>query len=110
MSNSKNQSLHFCGCCKKELPLDQFYFLASKQRLDNYCIECRKDITRNHLHNRKLREGEKENETAPTRCDLTKVEDPEVRHTLIMQALGVIARMAEAKKKKYWEEEDRKFS
>lgn len=41
-----NQSLHICGCCKRELPHEAFYTNKRTGTLDNYCKECRKANTR----------------------------------------------------------------
>ena len=32
----------FCGCCRKELPLEAFYIEKNTQRPDRYCKECRR--------------------------------------------------------------------
>ena len=31
-----------CSCCKRELPLDAFYFNKQQQCPDRYCKACRK--------------------------------------------------------------------
>ena len=42
METLMNQSLHICGCCKRELPQEAFYMNQRTRTTDNYCKECRK--------------------------------------------------------------------
>ena len=89
-----NQSLHICGCCKRELPHEAFYTNKRTGTLDNYCKECRKANTRKR---RDLR-----------RC-ITEVKDPALRMLLILHARQVVAESISRKQEKeklntLWEE------
>ena len=40
-----------CSCCKRELPLDAFYFNKQQQCPDRYCKACRKTRSQESYRN-----------------------------------------------------------
>lgn len=75
---------HYCGCCRRELSLDSFYFNSQKQCFDHYCKDCRKMSSQKH------RESKQRKRTVNGKKNylvITQVEDPEERMKLIMHAL-----------------------
>lgn len=106
MSTLMNQSLHICGCCKRELPREAFYTNKHTHVPDNYCKECRKANACKHRkrNKRALLENKK-----PSRQIITEVEDPELRMLLIRHALKVVAdsirrKQEKEKQRALWEE------
>ena len=88
-----NQSLHICGCCKRELPHEAFYTNKRTGTLDNYCKECRKANTRKPV-------------SYPV---ITEVKAPALRMLLILHARQVVAESISRKQEKeklntLWEE------
>ena len=46
MNNLENATAHYCGQCKRKLPLVAFYFNKRRQCFDRYCKDCRKERSR----------------------------------------------------------------
>ena len=79
-----NQSLHICGCCKRELPHEAFYTNKRTGTLDNYCKPVSYPV-------------------------ITEVKDPALRMLLILHARQVVAESISRKQEKeklntLWEE------
>lgn len=98
---------HYCGHCKRKLPLDAFYFIKRNQRFDHYCKECRKASSRKHYNTAEQAEDITVDRDYPV---ITRTEDPEKRLELILHAWQVVVASAARKWKKRWEEEDKEES
>ena len=101
-----NQSLHICGCCKRELPHEAFYTNKRTGTLDNYCKECRKANTRKRRDLRRCTSFENKPVSYPV---ITEVKDPALRMLLILHARQVVAESISGKQEKeklntLWEE------
>ena len=101
-----NQSLHICGCCKRELPHEAFYTNKRTGTLDNYCKECRKANTRKRRDWRRWTSFENKPVSYPV---ITEVKDPALRMLLILHARQVVAESISRKQEKeklntLWEE------
>lgn len=101
-----NQSLHICGCCKRELPHEAFYTNKRTGTLDNYCKECRKANTRKRRDLRRSTSFENKPVSYPV---ITEVKDPALRMLLILHARQVVAESISRKQEKeklntLWEE------
>ena len=101
-----NQSLHICGCCKRELPHEAFYTNKRTGTLDNYCSECRKASTRRRSVSRRCTSFEHKPVSYPV---ITEVKDPALRMLLILHARQVVAESISRKQEKeklntLWEE------
>ena len=97
METLMNQSLHICGCCKRELPQEAFYMNQRTRTTDNYCKECRKDKSIS-FENKPL--------SYPV---ITEVKDYALRMFLIRHARQVVADSIRRKQEKeklrvLWEE------
>lgn len=92
-----NQSLHICGCCKRELPHEAFYTNKRTGTLDNYCKECRKANTRKRRDLRRCTSFENKPVSYPV---ITEVKDPALRMLLILHARQVVAEVSHGNKKK----------
>ena len=101
-----NQSLHICGCCKRQLPHEAFYTNKRTGALDNYCKECRKANTRKRRDLRRCTSFENKPVSYPV---ITEVKDPALRMLLILHARQVVAESISRKQEKeklntLWEE------
>lgn len=103
METPKNQTLYVCGCCKRELPQEAFYQNKRKQCRDNYCKECRKNMSRKRREIDKYIPFVNKRSSYPV---ITQVKDVTLRKALIQHALQVVAASIERKKRKIWESED----
>lgn len=92
-----NQSLHICGCCKRELPHEAFYTNKRTGTLDNYCKECRKANTRKRRDLRRCTSFENKPVSYPV---ITEVKDPALRMLLILHARQVWQKVSHGNKKK----------
>ena len=100
-----NQSLHICGCCKRELP-QAFYMNQRTRSTDNYCKECRKANARRHRNQDKSISFENKPVSYPV---ITEVKDYALRMFLIRHARQVVADSIRRKQEKeklhaLWEE------
>ena len=101
-----NQSLHICGCCKRELPHEAFYTNKRTGTLDNYCKECRKANTRKRRDLRRCTSFENKPVSYPV---ITEVKDYALRMFLIRHARQVVSDSIRRKQEKeklraLWEE------
>lgn len=106
METNMNQSLHICGCCKRELPQEAFYMNQRTRTPDNYCKECRKANTRRHRDQDKSISFENKPVSYPV---ITEVADHDLRMFLIRHARQVVADSIRRKQEKeklhaLWEE------
>ncbi|WP_455666295.1 hypothetical protein [Phocaeicola sp.] len=106
MKQEVTTSIKICGHCKRELPMEAFYFNRQRQCHDNYCKECRK------LTSRKQRKNENcfryvNNE--PHYPVITKIGDAKLRMFLILQALQRVRESAAEKRRKQYEQEFKEF-
>lgn len=100
------QSLHYCGCCRRELPLEAFYVNKRTHTPDNYCKECRKANSRKHRGTDRCLSSEN---IPPSYPVITQVSDPSLRNALIRHARQIVAESIERKQAKdklraLWEE------
>ena len=106
METLMNQSLHICGCCKRELPQEAFYMNQRTRTTDNYCKECRKANARRHRNQDKSISFENKPLSYQV---ITEVKDPALRMLLILHARQVVAESISRKQEKeklntLWEE------
>lgn len=106
METLSNQTLHFCGCCKRNLPKESFYFNRRTQAPDNYCKKCRKDHSKEQRKQEKIMAFKERTRTYPV---ITEEKDPVVRMSLIYHALEVVAesilrKQEQKKQEELWEE------
>ena len=107
METIKNQPLHTCSYCKRELPQEAFYVNKRNQTLDCHCKECRKKNSRKHRKTNKGRICIEDNK--PSYPVITQVNDSAIRSALIRHALETVAESIQRKKNKIklhelWEE------
>lgn len=102
MNNLENATAHYCGQCKRKLPLDAFYFNKRRQCFDRYCKDCRKE--RSRIYYQKKEETQYVNERTDYPV-ITRTEDPEKRTELILHAMQVVRASVLQKCKKQREEE-----
>ena len=101
------QPLHFCGCCRRDLPQEAFYVNKRTLTLDNYCKECRKTNSRKH---RETSKGTTRIENRKTFYPvITQLKDPVLRSSLISHALQTVRESIQRKQNKIkqhelWEE------
>ncbi len=93
-------SVHLCGCCKRKLPLSDFYVLARTRRPDSYCKACRRQAS-----NRSYRDGVRRDTRRVRRTVITEVTDREERLRLIRQALAEVQRRMAERKRRISEQE-----
>ena len=86
MNNLENATAHYCGQCKRKLPLDAFYF--NKRR----------------IYYQKKEDTQYVNERTDYPV-ITRTEDPEKRTELILHAMQVVRASVLQKCKKQREEE-----
>ncbi|MEY8685956.1 hypothetical protein AB9N12_07380 [Bacteroides sp. AN502(2024)] len=106
METLMNQSLHICGCCKRELLQEAFYMNRRTRTIDNYCKECRKANARRYRNQDKSILFENKPLSYPV---ITEVKDDALRMFLIRHALQVVADSIRRKQEKeklraLWEE------
>ena len=101
--SENTNTTHYCGCCKRELPLDAFYFNTKKQRPDRYCKECRKASSRKQHRSDKYKQNVDISKEYPV---ITQIQDPEMRKQLILHALQVVEESIARKRKKEREQEE----
>lgn len=92
-----NQSLHICGCCKRELPHEAFYTNKRTGTLDNYCKECRKANTRKRRDLRRCTSFENKPVSYPV---ITEVKDPALRMLLFFMPVRLWQKVSHGNKKK----------
>lgn len=97
MEQTIMKTTHFCGCCKQELPLANFYFNSKKQCPDNYCKACRKRSSRKQ---RKELECSRIVNKPHCYLVLTKVAERELRIKLIRHAQQVVNESIARKRRK----------
>lgn len=86
-----------CGCCKRQLPISEFY-VTNKKRVDGYCKECRR--ARN---SQTYRTGKRGKLKRASYLVITEVSDKAVRMELIKNALRVVRESIARKRRKLWE-------
>ncbi len=91
-----------CSCCKRELPLNAFYFNKQQQCPDRYCKACRK--TRSQESYRTNEYSRNVNKRSDYLV-ITQVRDPEIRKELILHALRTVAESIKRKRLKQLDEE-----
>lgn len=102
MNNLEKSTAHYCGQCKRKLPLDAFYFNKRQQCFDRYCKDCRKEKSRVYYQKKDITHSV----TAPGSYPvITLTEDPELRGKLLLNALQVVKASVLRKNKKQREEE-----
>ena len=102
MNNLENSTAHYCGQCKRKLPLDAFYFNQRKQCFDRYCKECRKEKSRIYYQNRENTQYVNDGAAYPV---ITLTKDSEKRAKLILHALQEVKASVLRKNKKKREKE-----
>lgn len=98
MNPSSNQNLYVCGCCKRELPLEEFYMTRRTVR-DGYCKACRCQASQRG-YSTKRRCNNKRRRNYPV---ITDIADREVRLELLRNALQTVSQSMERKSRKRWE-------
>lgn len=98
-----NFTTRICACCKRELPLEEFYRNHCSQTFDKYCKECRKKRSRQYRKECRHKEKRKKH------LVITEIEDSFLRMELILRALGEIRASIRRKRKKIQESEFRDF-
>lgn len=101
--NTHTIETRICGCCKRGLPTDSFYYNKRKRLYDNYCKECRKACS---SRQRKLGKQTKQEKSYPV---ITEVKDTYMRQKLIMHSLAQIRESIRRKQEKKKEAELRLF-
>lgn len=102
IENLENTTAHYCGHCKRKLPLDAFYFNKRKQCFDRYCKDCRKAKSRDHYNTKDNTRSVNGSGHYPV---ITQTEDPEKRKELILHSMQVVIASVLRKKKKQREQE-----
>lgn len=102
MENLENTTTHYCGYCKRKLPLDAFYFNKRKQSFDRYCKDCRKAKSRDHYKTKEDTRCVNNPDHYPV---ITRTEDPEKRRELIHHSMQIVIASVLRKKKKLREAE-----
>lgn len=92
-----NQSLHICGCCKRELPHEAFYTNKRTGTLDNYCKECRKANTRKRRDLRRCTSFENKPVSYPV---ITEVKTPLCGCFLFFMPVRLWQKVSHGNKKK----------
>lgn len=100
MENSNNQPLFVCGCCKKELPRENFYEITNHRR-DSYCKDCRRTVSHERYDARRCARVVEER-VYPV---ITRMENRETRLAFIRHALQVVAESMKRKQRKVWDAE-----
>ncbi len=106
MKHILTPSLHVCGCCKRELPVEAFYMNKRTHAPESYCKECKKTDTKKRRERQKNLCFENNSVSYPV---IFEVKDPIVRMSLIQHACRVVAESISRKQKKeklreLWEE------
>lgn len=102
VQNPVRQPLRQCSCCRRLLPLGDFYRKGRLQKPDNCCKECRKAESRLHRKSAELSEAEKPRRHYPV---ITDIEKRSVRMMLILNALQVVRESVLRKRHRRCEEE-----
>lgn len=89
----------FCGCCRKELPLEAFYIEKNTQRPDRYCKECRRAASNMRYYHVQAAEH---THRYPV---ITETADRALRMALIMHAWQVVKESVARKRKRLREED-----
>jgi len=97
-----SQPLRQCSCCRRLLPLGDFYRKGRLQKPDNCCKECRKAESRLHRKYAELSEAGKPRRHYPV---ITDIEKRSVRMMLILNALQVVRESVLRKRRRRFEEE-----
>ncbi|MCI1681351.1 MAG: hypothetical protein LKI39_02215 [Bacteroides sp.] len=103
LENSE-KGTRICGCCHKELSIDSFYVNKHTNLPDNYCKECRRSFSNLRYRYRQVTKKK------PQYPVITEISDKDLRIKFLLNALDVVHRSIERKKKRLREEEYRNES
>lgn len=83
-----------CGCCKRLLPPESFYYHARTGRTDRYCKDCRNAYMRSRRKQQKEETSPLRPARKPGRRLIADTADREERLRLILEALHTVRERA----------------
>ena len=99
MKQKQIPETHFCGCCRRELPLEAFYIEKGTQRPDRYCKECRRTTSNVHYYHAQTADRTRRYPV------ITETSDRALRMALIMHAWQVVKESVARKRERLREED-----
>lgn len=92
-----------CACCKRKLPLSNFYQSGVGRTPDSYCKECRRQASRRYRDERSM---ERVGRLFHSKLTIMDEENQEVRMAMILAAKRMVSESVQRKQQREAAEED----